>query len=56
MLITSEKSVTERERPGGLAVLLAYPEIFLGRVAGLNLFGGDFDTRIFSSIMMRGLI
>ncbi len=56
LLITVEKTVTEGAGAAGLAALLAYPEHFRGRVVGLILCGGNIDTRMLSSILMRGLI
>jgi threonine dehydratase len=56
LLITIEKTVTEGAGAAGLAALLAYPERFKGRVVGLILCGGNIDTRMLSSILMRGLI
>ncbi|MBT4491163.1 MAG: threonine ammonia-lyase [Rhodospirillaceae bacterium] len=56
LLITVEKTVTEGAGAAGLAALLAYPERFRGRVVGLILCGGNIDTRMLSSILMRGLI
>ena len=56
LLITVEKTVTEGAGAAGLAALLGYPERFRGRVVGLILCGGNIDTRMLSSILMRGLI
>ncbi len=56
LLITVEKTVTEGAGAAGLAALLAYPDRFKGRVVGLILCGGNIDTRMLSSILMRGLI
>jgi len=56
LLITVEKTVTEGAGAAGLAALLAYPERFRGRTVGLILCGGNIDTRMLSSILMRGLI
>lgn len=56
LLITIEKTVTEGAGAAGLAALLAYPDRFRGRVVGLILCGGNIDTRMLSSILMRGLI
>ena len=56
LLITIEKTVVEGAGAAGLAALLAYPERFQGRVVGLILCGGNIDTRMLSSILMRGLI
>ncbi|MDP6345378.1 MAG: threonine ammonia-lyase [Alphaproteobacteria bacterium] len=56
LLITVEKTVTEGAGAAGLAALLAYPERFRGRRVGLILCGGNIDTRMLASILMRGLI
>ena len=56
LLITIEKTVTEGAGAAGLAALLAYPERFQGRTVGLILCGGNIDTRMLSSILMRGLV
>lgn len=56
LLITVEKTVTEGAGAAGLAALLACPERFRGRVVGLILCGGNIDTRMLSTILMRGLI
>ncbi len=56
LLISVEKTVTEGAGAAGLAALLAYPERFRGRVVGLILCGGNIDTRMLSTILMRGLI
>ena len=39
-----------------MAALLAYPERFRSRVTGLILCGGNIDTRMLSSMLVRGLI
>ena len=56
LLITIEKTVTEGAGAAGLAALLAYPERIQGRTVGLILCGGNIDTRMLSSILMRGLV
>ena len=56
LLITVEKTVTEGAGAAGLAALLANRERFKGRVVGLILCGGNIDTRMLSSILLRGLI
>lgn len=56
LLISIEKTVTEGAGAAGLAALLADPERFRGRVVGLILCGGNIDTRMLSSILMRGLV
>ena len=35
--------------------LLAYPELFTGRKVGLVLSGGNIDTRLLASVLLRGL-
>ena len=40
----------------GLAALLAYPELFTGRKVGLVLSGGNIDTRLLASVLLRGLV
>ena len=39
-----------------MAALLAYPERFRSRVTGLILCGANIDTRMLSSMLVRGLI
>ena len=40
----------------GLAALLANPQLFAGRKVGLVLSGGNIDTRLLASVLMRGLV
>ena len=40
----------------GLAALLAYPELFRGRKVGLVLSGGNIDTSLLASVLLRGLV
>jgi threonine dehydratase len=56
LLITIEKTVVEGAGAAGLAAVLANPDRFRGRTLGLILSGGNIDTRMLSSILMRGLI
>ena len=56
LLITIEKTVVEGAGAAGLAAVLAHPARFQGRTIGLILCGGNIDTRMLSSILMRGLI
>lgn len=51
----SEKLVVEGAGAAGLAALLAYPERFKGRNVGLIVSGGNIDSRVLASILMRGL-
>jgi threonine dehydratase len=55
LLIEIEKTVAEGAGAAGLAAVLAYPERFKGRKLGLVLCGGNIDTRILSSVLLRGL-
>jgi threonine dehydratase len=50
-----EKLVVEGAGAAGLAALLAYPERFKGRHVGLIVSGGNIDSRVLASILMRGL-
>ncbi|RME63852.1 MAG: threonine ammonia-lyase [Alphaproteobacteria bacterium] len=56
MLVNIEKTVAEGAGAAGLAALLAYPERFRGRKVGLVITGGNIDSRLLSSILMRDLI
>jgi threonine dehydratase len=51
-----EKTVAEGAGAAGLAALLSYPERFKGKVVGLVLCGGNIDTRLLASILMRNLV
>jgi threonine dehydratase len=51
----AEKLVVEGAGAAGLAALLAYPERFKGRKVGLIVSGGNIDSRMLASILMRGL-
>jgi threonine dehydratase len=56
LFIEVEKTVTEGAGATGLAALLAYPELFTGRKVGLVLSGGNIDTRLLASVLLRGLV
>jgi threonine dehydratase len=51
-----EKTVSEGAGAAGLAALLANPERFRGRTVGLVLTGGNIDTRLLASVLLRGLV
>lgn len=53
--ITIEKTVAEGAGAASLAALFAFPERFTGRRVGIVLSGGNIDTRILSSVLMRHL-
>ncbi len=56
LLLEVEKTVVEGAGAAGLAALLAYPDLFLGRKVGLVLSGGNIDTRLLASVLLRGLV
>ena len=56
LLLEVEKTVVEGAGAAGLAALLAYPEIFRGRKIGMVLSGGNIDTRLLASVLLRGLV
>jgi len=51
-----EKTVAEGAGAATLAALLAAPERFAGRRVGLVLSGGNIDSRLLASVIMRGLV
>jgi threonine dehydratase len=50
-----EKTVAEGAGAASLAALLAYPERFRGRKVGLVLSGGNIDTRLLATVLLRDL-
>jgi threonine dehydratase len=56
LFIEVEKTVTEGAGAIGLAALIAHPELFTGRKVGLVLSGGNIDTRLLASVLLRGLV
>jgi threonine dehydratase len=56
LLLEVEKTVVEGAGAAGLAALLAYPQLFTGRKVGLVLSGGNIDTRLLASVLLRGLV
>ena len=55
MLLELEKTVVEGAGAAGLAALLAFPSRFAGRRVGLILCGGNIDTRLLASLLLRAL-
>jgi threonine dehydratase len=55
-LIEIEKTVAEGAGAAALAALLQYPERFAGRKVGLPISGGNIDSRVLASVLMRGLV
>jgi len=56
LLLEVEKTVAEGAGAAGLAALLSYPEAFRGRKLGVVLSGGNIDTRLLASVLLRGLV
>jgi threonine dehydratase len=54
--LTLQKPMAEGAGAAGLAAMLAAPELFGGRKVGLILSGGNIDSRILASIMVRELV
>jgi threonine dehydratase len=56
LLANVEKVVVEGAGAAGLAAVLADPARFVGRKLGLVICGGNIDTRLFASVLMRQLV
>jgi len=56
LLLEVEKTVVEGAGATGLAALLACPGLFHGRTVGIVLSGGNIDTRLLASVLLRGLV
>jgi threonine dehydratase len=55
-LIEIEKTVAEGAGAAGLAALLQHPGRFAGRRVGIPISGGNIDSRVLASVLMRGLV
>jgi threonine dehydratase len=55
LLVQVEKTVAEGAGATGLAALLAHPERLKGRTVGLIVTGGNIDTRLLATVLMRDL-
>jgi threonine dehydratase len=55
-LIEIEKTVAEGAGSAGLAAVLAHPEYFTGKRVGIPVSGGNIDSRVLASVLMRGLV
>ncbi|MCR6645516.1 MAG: threonine ammonia-lyase [Terricaulis sp.] len=53
---TAERTVAEGAGAASLAALIAAPETFRGKSAGLVLSGGNIDTRLLASVLERSLV
>jgi threonine dehydratase len=56
MLIEVEKTVAEGAGAAGVAALLQHRERFAGRAVGVVLCGGNIDSRLLASLLMRNLV
>ncbi|MCA0302450.1 MAG: threonine ammonia-lyase [Proteobacteria bacterium] len=56
LFLEVEKTVAEGAGAAGLAAMLSHPERFAGRKVGLVLCGGNIDTRLLASVLLRGLV
>jgi len=55
-LIEIEKTVAEGAGGAALAALLEHPARFAGKRVGLPVSGGNIDSRVLASVLMRGLV
>jgi threonine dehydratase len=55
-LIEIEKTVAEGAGAAGLAGLLEHPARFAGKRVGIPITGGNIDSRVLASVLMRGLV
>jgi threonine dehydratase len=56
LFLEVEKTVAEGAGAAGLSALLSHPQHFIGRKVGLVLSGGNIDTRLLASVLLRGLV
>ncbi len=56
LFLEVEKTVAEGAGAAGLAAMLSHPDLFKGRKVGLVLSGGNIDTRLLASVLLRGLV
>lgn len=55
LLLEIEKTVAEGAGSAPLAAVLANPGLFTGRKVGLIVSGGNIDSRLLASVLMRGM-
>jgi threonine dehydratase len=55
-LIEIEKTVAEGAGAAALAALLEHPAAFAGKRVGIPISGGNIDSRVLASVLMRGLV
>lgn len=56
MYLEIEKTVAEGAGAAPLAAVVEHPQLFAGRNVGLVLCGGNIDTRVLASVLMRELV
>jgi threonine dehydratase len=56
LLLNVEKTVVEGAGAASLAAVLSQPERFRGRKVGIVLSGGNIDSRLLASVIMRELV
>jgi len=56
VLVEAQKLVAEGAGAAGIAALMAHPERFRGRRVATVICGGNIDSRILASVLMRGLV
>lgn len=56
VLVERQKLVVEGAGAAPLAAMLAEPERFRGKTVGVVISGGNIDSRLLASILMRGLV
>src|SRR5882762_5503692 len=55
-LIEIENTVAEGAGAAALAALLEHPQRFAGKRVGIPISGGNIDSRVLASVLMRGLV
>src|SRR5919197_2076877 len=55
-LLEIEKTVAEGAGAAALAALLEHPARFAGKRVGVPITGGNIDSRVLASVLMRGLV
>jgi threonine dehydratase len=55
LILEIEKTVAEGAGAAGLAAILANPAVFAGKRVGIVVSGGNIDSRLLASILMRGM-
>jgi threonine dehydratase len=56
LLVEIEKTVAEGAGAAGLAAVLEHPARFAGKRVGVPVTGGNIDSRVLASVLMRGLV